>query len=75
MGIRSQFAIAVGKNRTMGTKNLFKGGSSLPGKLAFIDRSSYFRYISKRLSSRRRNWNKWKNIDDRFDRQYLTKTI
>ncbi|AZP93584.1 MAG: Mur ligase family protein [Enterococcus mundtii] len=34
MGIRSQFAIAVGKTAQWGLKTFFKGGSSLPGKLA-----------------------------------------
>ena len=33
MGIRSHFAIAVGKTSQWALK-LFKGGSSLPGKLA-----------------------------------------
>ena len=34
MGIRSQFAIAVGKTSQWALKTFFKGGSSLPGKLA-----------------------------------------
>ena len=34
MGVRSQFAIAVGKTSQWALKTFFKGGSSLPGKLA-----------------------------------------
>ncbi|MCE5853152.1 DUF1727 domain-containing protein, partial [Enterococcus faecium] len=34
MGIRSHFAIAVGKTSQWALKTFFKGGSSLPGKLA-----------------------------------------
>lgn len=34
MGIRSQLAIAVGKTSQWALKTFFKGGSSLPGKLA-----------------------------------------
>ncbi len=34
MGIRSQFAIAVGKTSQWALKTFLKGGSSLPGQLA-----------------------------------------
>ncbi|MGX7173010.1 Mur ligase family protein [Enterococcus ratti] len=34
MGIRSQFAITIGKTSQWALKTFFKGGSSLPGKLA-----------------------------------------